>query len=212
MASSARASSPLYKLKPLPLLGAQVEGVDLHTENREEVIDAIIEEVHRWIWGAGGVGVWGQLCLELGLAVWLLGNSSCRPLSPLGRVLEEAARVCCNLLVPMVRCPAPHLPAVTARLVLPNCNSCPTFNGFISWHCRHRLLLFRNQGVVSGERHVEISQWFGELESTFYKHPRSPHPDVSAPCLRLGGVFFAFIPPGLPKLLLQCSDRPEETR
>lgn len=44
--------------------------------------------------------------------------------------------------------------------------------------CRHRLLLFRGQGVVSGVRHVEISQWFGELESTFYKHPRSPHPDV----------------------------------
>ena len=43
---------------------------------------------------------------------------------------------------------------------------------------RHRLLVFRDQGVVSGERHVEISQLFGELESTFYKHPASPHPDV----------------------------------
>ncbi|XP_014779075.1 3-((Z)-2-isocyanoethenyl)-1H-indole synthase [Octopus bimaculoides] len=42
----------------------------------------------------------------------------------------------------------------------------------------HKLLLFRNQGVISGERHVEISRWFGELESTFYKHPKSPHPDV----------------------------------
>ncbi|XP_063222153.1 3-((Z)-2-isocyanoethenyl)-1H-indole synthase-like isoform X2 [Bacillus rossius redtenbacheri] len=42
----------------------------------------------------------------------------------------------------------------------------------------HRLLIFKDQGVVSGERHVEISRWFGELESTFYKHPRSPHPDV----------------------------------
>jgi hypothetical protein len=38
--------------------------------------------------------------------------------------------------------------------------------------------VFRDQGVVTGQRHVEISQWFGELESTFYKHPRSPHPYV----------------------------------
>ena len=36
----------------------------------------------------------------------------------------------------------------------------------------------RNQGVISGSTQVEISKWFGELESTFYKHPRSPHPDV----------------------------------
>ena len=43
---------------------------------------------------------------------------------------------------------------------------------------RHRILLFRDQGIVSGERHVEISSWFGALESTFYKHPESPHPDV----------------------------------
>lgn len=42
----------------------------------------------------------------------------------------------------------------------------------------HRLLIFKDQGVISGERHVEISRWFGELESTFYKHPKSPHPDV----------------------------------
>ncbi|XP_071117943.1 (R)-phenoxypropionate/alpha-ketoglutarate-dioxygenase-like [Haliotis cracherodii] len=43
---------------------------------------------------------------------------------------------------------------------------------------KHRLLIFKDQGVVSGERHVEISRWFGELESTFYKHQRSTHPDV----------------------------------
>ncbi|KAK6180430.1 hypothetical protein SNE40_012589 [Patella caerulea] len=42
----------------------------------------------------------------------------------------------------------------------------------------HKLLIFKNQGVISGERHAEISQWFGELESTFYKHERSTHPDV----------------------------------
>ncbi|XP_050544949.1 alpha-ketoglutarate-dependent taurine dioxygenase-like [Daktulosphaira vitifoliae] len=43
---------------------------------------------------------------------------------------------------------------------------------------KHRILIFKDQGNISGERHVEISKWFGELESTFYKHPRSPHPDV----------------------------------
>ncbi|XP_063962996.1 alkylsulfatase-like [Lytechinus pictus] len=43
---------------------------------------------------------------------------------------------------------------------------------------QHRLMIFRNQSVISGDRHVEISLWFGELESTFYKHPKSPHPDV----------------------------------
>ena len=39
-------------------------------------------------------------------------------------------------------------------------------------------MVFKNQGKITGDRHVEISKWFGELESTFYKHPRSPHPDV----------------------------------
>ena len=40
------------------------------------------------------------------------------------------------------------------------------------------ILVFRNQGVISGKRQVEISRWFGELDSTFYRHPRSPDPDV----------------------------------
>merc|ERR1712061_974174 len=31
---------------------------------------------------------------------------------------------------------------------------------------------------VSGKRQVEISNQLGEIESTFYKHPRSPHPDI----------------------------------
>ena len=43
---------------------------------------------------------------------------------------------------------------------------------------KHRILIFKKQGEITGDRHVEISKWFGELESTFYKHPRSPHPDV----------------------------------
>jgi hypothetical protein len=38
--------------------------------------------------------------------------------------------------------------------------------------------VFKDQGIISGQRHVEISRWFGEMESTFYKHPKSPHPDV----------------------------------
>ncbi|KAL3867835.1 hypothetical protein ACJMK2_040681 [Sinanodonta woodiana] len=43
---------------------------------------------------------------------------------------------------------------------------------------KHKILIFRDQGIITGERHVEISRWFGELESTFYRHSRSPHPDV----------------------------------
>ncbi|XP_015366093.1 PREDICTED: alpha-ketoglutarate-dependent taurine dioxygenase-like isoform X1 [Diuraphis noxia] len=42
----------------------------------------------------------------------------------------------------------------------------------------HRMLIFKDQGIISGDRHVEISRWFGELESTFYRHPKSPHLDV----------------------------------
>lgn len=43
----------------------------------------------------------------------------------------------------------------------------------------HRLLVFRGQpATLSGQRLAEISAWFGPLESTFYKHPASPHPDV----------------------------------
>ena len=43
---------------------------------------------------------------------------------------------------------------------------------------KYRIMVFRDQGQISGERQVEISQWFGELDSPFYKHPRSPHLDV----------------------------------
>ncbi|XP_076030549.1 alpha-ketoglutarate-dependent taurine dioxygenase-like [Oratosquilla oratoria] len=43
---------------------------------------------------------------------------------------------------------------------------------------KYRIMVFKDQGVVSGDRHVEIGKWFGEPESTFYKHPKSPHPDV----------------------------------
>ena len=43
---------------------------------------------------------------------------------------------------------------------------------------RHGLVIFKGQRPISGQRHVEISRWFGQLESTFFKHPKSPHPDV----------------------------------
>jgi len=42
----------------------------------------------------------------------------------------------------------------------------------------HRVLVFRNQSGLSPGRHVEIGKWFGEIESTFYKHPKSPHSDI----------------------------------
>jgi len=43
---------------------------------------------------------------------------------------------------------------------------------------KHRIMVFKNQGEITGDRHVEISKWFGELEVTFYQHHTSPHPDV----------------------------------
>uniref|UniRef100_A0A7S1AZ28 TauD/TfdA-like domain-containing protein n=1 Tax=Noctiluca scintillans TaxID=2966 RepID=A0A7S1AZ28_NOCSC len=43
---------------------------------------------------------------------------------------------------------------------------------------KHRVLVFKGQGRISGERQVEISKQLGGIESTFYKHPRSPHPDI----------------------------------
>ena len=42
----------------------------------------------------------------------------------------------------------------------------------------HRLLVFRDQGRVGHERQLEISRWFGKIESTFYDHPKSPHRDI----------------------------------
>lgn len=43
---------------------------------------------------------------------------------------------------------------------------------------KHRILVFKDQGIIEGKRHVEISQWFGELDSVFYQHPKSPAFDV----------------------------------
>lgn len=42
----------------------------------------------------------------------------------------------------------------------------------------YRLLLFKNQGKLSAENQLRASRWFGEIHSTFYKHPKSPHPEI----------------------------------
>ena len=42
----------------------------------------------------------------------------------------------------------------------------------------YRLLIFKDQGIVPAEKHLEIGQWFGKIESTFYNHPKSPHRDI----------------------------------
>ena len=43
---------------------------------------------------------------------------------------------------------------------------------------KHRLLIFKNQGILEPSRHLEIGKWFGNIESTFYDHPQSPHRDI----------------------------------
>ncbi|KAG8330760.1 hypothetical protein J6590_055745 [Homalodisca vitripennis] len=43
----------------------------------------------------------------------------------------------------------------------------------------HRMLIFKDQGVITGDQQVHISKWFGEVEDTFYKHEKSPHPKVA---------------------------------
>jgi len=40
------------------------------------------------------------------------------------------------------------------------------------------LLVFRDQGNITPDKHLEIGRWFGEIESTFYDHPKSPHRDI----------------------------------
>ena len=40
---------------------------------------------------------------------------------------------------------------------------------------KSRILVFRDQGEIPGERQVEIAKWFGRLDSEpFFKHPKSP--------------------------------------
>lgn len=41
----------------------------------------------------------------------------------------------------------------------------------------HRAILFRKQSM-SGQKQADISNALGTVQSTFYKHPKSPHPDI----------------------------------
>jgi taurine dioxygenase len=43
---------------------------------------------------------------------------------------------------------------------------------------RHRLLVFRDQGVVPAPRQAAFARLFGPLQSTFFKHPASPDAGV----------------------------------
>lgn len=58
---------------------------------------------------------------------------------------------------------------------------------------RYRVLVFRGQGKLSADVQLGVSKWWGTLHSTFYKHEKSPHPDVfrvsndaSEGCTRVG--------------------------
>jgi alpha-ketoglutarate-dependent taurine dioxygenase len=64
-----------------------------------------------------------------------------------------------------------------------------------TWQCggiesaldQHRLVLFRNQDDLSAAAQIELVKRFCSLESTFYKHPHSPHPDIFRVSKRRGG-------------------------
>ena len=42
----------------------------------------------------------------------------------------------------------------------------------------HRILVFKHQHHITPELHLTVGRWFGEIESTFYNHPKSPHRDI----------------------------------
>jgi taurine dioxygenase len=43
---------------------------------------------------------------------------------------------------------------------------------------KHRLVLLRGCGDATPERQLLLSKFLGTIESTFYRHPKSPHPDI----------------------------------
>mmetsp|Transcript_3750 Transcript_3750/g.4681 ORF Transcript_3750/g.4681 Transcript_3750/m.4681 type:complete len:305 (-) Transcript_3750:386-1300(-) len=43
---------------------------------------------------------------------------------------------------------------------------------------KYRFLVFKGQGHVSAGNQLAVSRWFGRVESTFSKHPRSPDSDI----------------------------------
>ena len=42
----------------------------------------------------------------------------------------------------------------------------------------YRIVVFKDQGIISPERFLEIGKWFGEIHSTFTHHPKSPLRDI----------------------------------
>jgi len=43
---------------------------------------------------------------------------------------------------------------------------------------KHRILVFKHQHQITPQLHLAVGRWFGDIESTFYNHPRSPHRDI----------------------------------
>eukprot|EP00397_Hematodinium_sp_SG-2012_P043837 GEMP01048820.1.p1 GENE.GEMP01048820.1~~GEMP01048820.1.p1 ORF type:complete len:289 (+),score=62.16 GEMP01048820.1:331-1197(+) len=43
---------------------------------------------------------------------------------------------------------------------------------------QYRVLVFKGQHTMTPNQQIAISKGLGKIESTFYKHPRSPHPDI----------------------------------
>ena len=41
-----------------------------------------------------------------------------------------------------------------------------------------RILVFRRQEHITPAIHLAVGRWFGDIESTFYNHPASPHRDI----------------------------------
>lgn len=41
-----------------------------------------------------------------------------------------------------------------------------------------RILVFRKQEHITPAIHLAVGRWFGNIESTFYDHPASPHRDI----------------------------------
>ena len=39
-------------------------------------------------------------------------------------------------------------------------------------------MVFKNQGVISADRQLEIGRWFGQTIITFKSHPKSPHKGI----------------------------------
>ncbi|GAB5364151.1 hypothetical protein AAMO2058_000944100 [Amorphochlora amoebiformis] len=72
----------------------------------------------------------------------------------------------------------PHFGAIVEGISLQNRIRKETLKRLEQDLWNHRLLYFTDQGKLSAETQLQISRHFGEIHSTFYKHPKSPHPDI----------------------------------